>query len=174
VALVDEDLSLVTVKRSRWCEQRETCAASQKHPSFMSAGDFLISKRQIVQGLRHCSPNWMVLWFLTSTPCSTTTGSLICDFALSVQSRYFQRICFHSSIGMHVERYFQDRALAELAVNIPPLPVQRHRPVRDTARREVELIAAQIGRLKQEKAALMADLPTGKRRVRLPAAEGKP
>jgi type I restriction enzyme S subunit len=38
----------------------------------------------------------------------------------------------------------------------------------------MELIAEQIERLKQEKAALMADLLTGKRRVRLPAAESAP
>ena len=55
---------------------------------------------------------------------------------------------------------------------IPPLPdQQRIVEVLDTARREMELIAAQIERLKQEKAALMTDLLTGKRRVRLPAAE---
>ena len=62
-----------------------------------------------------------------------------------------------------------------MAVQHPPLPVQlRIVEVLDTARREVELIAAQIDRLKQEKAALMADLLTGKRRVRLPAAEATP
>ncbi len=56
--------------------------------------------------------------------------------------------------------------------NIPPLPIQlRIVEVLDTARREVELIAAQIEKLKKEKAALMADLLTGKRRVR-PHADG--
>jgi restriction endonuclease S subunit len=51
--------------------------------------------------------------------------------------------------------------------NIPPLPVQqRIVEVLDTERREMDLIAAQIDRLKQEKAALMADLLTGRRRVK--------
>jgi len=36
------------------------------------------------------------------------------------------------------------------------------------------IVAAQIEQLKQEKAALMADLLAGKRRVRLPAAGASP
>ncbi|MBA4286253.1 MAG: hypothetical protein C0434_12050 [Xanthomonadaceae bacterium] len=92
------------------------------------------------------------------------------------ESRYFQQTCFHSSIGVHVEKMiFNTERWLRWPFNIPPLPVQ-HRIVEvlDTARREVDLIAEQISKLKQEKAALMADLLTGKRRVRVPTAEASP
>jgi len=89
------------------------------------------------------------------------------------ESRYFQQTCFHSSIGVHVEKMiFKTDRWLEWPFNIPPLPVQRQIvEVLDTARREMDLISAQIDRLKIEKAALMADLLTGKRRVRLASAE---
>lgn len=52
--------------------------------------------------------------------------------------------------------------------SIPPLPVQfKIVEVLNAARREVALFEAQIEKLKQEKAALMAQPLTGKRRVRL-------
>jgi type I restriction enzyme S subunit len=67
---------------------------------------------------------------------------------------------------------FKTERWLEWPFNIPPLSVQRRIvEVLDTARREMELIGAQIERLNREKAALMADLLTGKRRVRFSATE---
>jgi type I restriction enzyme, S subunit len=89
------------------------------------------------------------------------------------ESRYFQQTCFHSSIGVHVEKMiFKTERWLKWPFNIPPLSMQqRVVQVLEIARREVDLIEAQIHHLKREKAALMADLLSGKRRVHRRAAE---
>ena len=166
---------LVTVKRSRGgVELRETLTGREiKTPTqfYVRTGDFLISKRQIVHGACGIVPAE-----LDGAVVSNEYAVLNSDGQIDLrflrylsESRYFQQTCFHSSIGVHVEKMiFKTERWLKWPFNIPPLPVQlRIVEVLDTARREVELIAAQIERLKQEKAALMADLLTGKRRVRL-------
>jgi type I restriction enzyme S subunit len=174
---------LVTVKRSRGgVELRETLTGREiKTPSqfYVRTGDFLISKRQIVHGACGIVPAE-----LDGAVVSNEYAMLNSDGQIDLrflrylsESRYFQQTCFHSSIGVHVEKMiFKTERWLKWPFNIPPLPVQqRIVEVLDTARREVELIAAQIERLKQEKAALMADLLTGKRRVKLNAeAESTP
>lgn len=170
---------LVTVKRSRGgVELRETLTGREiKTPTqfYVRTGDFLISKRQIVHGACGIVPAE-----LDGAVVSNEYAVLNSDGQIDLrflrylsESRYFQQTCFHSSIGVHVEKMiFKTERWLKWPFNIPPLPVQlRIVEVLDTARREVELIAAQIERLKKEKAALMADLLTGKRRVRVPAAE---
>lgn len=178
----NETYRLVTVKRSRGgVELRETLTGREiKTPTqfHVRTGDFLISKRQIVHGACGIVPAE-----LDGAVVSNEYAVLHSDGQIDLrflrylsESRYFQQTCFHSSIGVHVEKMiFKTERWLKWPFNIPPLPVQlRIVEVLDTARREVELIAAQIERLKQEKAALMADLLTGKRRVRLPAAESTP
>ena len=170
---------LVTVKRSRGgVELRESLTGREiKTPTqfYVRSGDFLISKRQIVHGACGIVPAE-----LDGAVVSNEYAVLNSDGQIDLrflrylsESRYFQQTCFHSSIGVHVEKMiFKTERWLKWPFNIPPLPVQRRIvEVLDTARREVELIAAQIDRLKQEKAALMADLLTGKRRVSLPDAE---
>jgi len=179
----DDEYRLVTVKRSRGgVELRETLTGREiKTPSqfYVRTGDFLISKRQIVHGACGIVPAE-----LDGAVVSNEYAVLNSDGQIDLrflrylsESRYFQQTCFHSSIGVHVEKMiFKTERWLKWPFNIPPLPVQqRIVEVLDTARREVELIAAQIERLKQEKAALMADLLTGKRRVKLNAeAESTP
>ena len=173
---------LVTVRRSRGgVELRETLTGREiKTPTqfYVRTGDFLISKRQIVHGACGIVPA-----SLDGAVVSNEYAVLNSDGQIDLrflrylsESRYFQQTCFHSSIGVHVEKMiFKTERWLKWPFNIPPLPVQlRIVEVLDTARREVELIAAQIGRLKQEKAALMADLLTGKRRVRVPAEGAAP
>lgn len=175
----DQTYRLVTVKRSRGgVELRETLTGREiKTPTqfYVRTGDFLISKRQIVHGACGIVPAE-----LDGAVVSNEYAVLNSDGQIDLrflrylsESRYFQQTCFHSSIGVHVEKMiFKTERWLKWPFNIPPLSVQlRIVEVLDTARREVELIAAQIERFKQEKAALMADLLTGKRRVRLPAAE---
>lgn len=178
----DETYRLVTVKRSRGgVELRETLTGREiKTPTqfYVRTGDFLISKRQVVHGACGIVPAE-----LDGAVVSNEYAVLNSDGQIDLrflrylsESRYFQQTCFHSSIGVHVEKMiFKTERWLKWPFNIPPLSVQlRIVEVLDTARREVEVIAAQIERLKQEKAALMADLLTGKRRVRLPAAETTP
>ena len=173
---------LVTVKRSRGgVELREVLTGREIKTTtqfYVNAGDFLISKRQIVHGACGIVPAELDGAIVSNEyAVLNSDGQIDLRFLRYLsESRYFQQTCFHSSIGVHVEKmiFKTDRWLNWL-FNIPSLPVQlRIVEVLDTARREVELIAAQIEKLKQEKAALMADLLTGKRRVCLPAAETTP
>jgi type I restriction enzyme, S subunit len=178
----DDTYRLVTVRRSRGgVELREILTGREiKTPSqfYVRPGDFLISKRQIVHGACGIVPPE-----LDGAVVSNEYAVLNSDGQIDLrflrylsESRYFQQTCFHSSIGVHVEKMiFKTERWLKWPFNIPPLPVQRRIvEILDTARREVDLIAAQIDRLKQEKSALMADLLTGKRRVRLPGVDGTP
>lgn len=178
----DETYQLVTVKRSRGgVELRQMLLGREiKTPSqfYVRTGDFLISKRQIVHGACGIVPAE-----LDGAVVSNEYAVLNSDGQIDLrflrylsESRYFQQTCFHSSIGVHVEKMiFNTERWLKWPFNVPPLSVQlRIVEVLDTARREVELIAAQIERLKQEKAALMTDLLTGKRRVSPLVAETAP
>ena len=171
----EQTYSLVTVKRSRGgVVLREVLSGREvKTPSqfYVRTGDFLISKRQIVHGACGVVPAG-----LDGAVVSNEYAVLNSDGAIDLrflrylsETRYFQQTCFHSSIGVHVEKMiFKTEHWLKWPFSIPPLPVQRRIiEVLDTARREMALISAQIDRLKQEKAALMAQLLTGKRRVRL-------
>ncbi len=174
-----ESYTLVTVKRSRGgVALREILTSAEiKTPSqfYVRAGDFLISKRQIVHGACGIVPPELDGAVVSNEyTVLNSDGQIDLRFLRYLsESRYFQQTCFHSSIGVHVEKMiFKTERWLKWPFNIPPLPVQQHIvEVLDTARRELDLIAAQIEKLKQEKAALMAELLTGKRRVRLPAAE---
>jgi restriction endonuclease S subunit len=170
----DESYTLVTVKRSRGgvalrevLTGREIKTSTQFH---VRTGDFLISKRQIVHGACGIVPPELDGAIVSNEyAVLNSDGQIDLRFLRYLsESRYFQQTCFHSSIGVHVEKMiFKTERWLRWPFNIPPLPVQqRIVEVLDTARREMDVIAAQVERLKREKAALMADLLTGRRRVR--------
>jgi type I restriction enzyme S subunit len=175
----DDTYRLVTVRRSRGgVELRETLTGREiKTPTqfYVRTGDFLISKRQIVHGACGIVPAALDGAIVSNEyAVLNSDGQIDLRFLRYLsESRYFQQTCFHSSIGVHVEKMiFKTERWLEWPFNIPPLSVQRRIvEVLDTARREMELIGAQIERLNREKAALMADLLTGKRRVRFSATE---
>lgn len=170
-----ETYRLVTVKRSRGgVELRETLTGDEiKTPSqfYVRDGDFLISKRQIVHGACGIVPAELDGAVVSNEyAVLNSDGQIDLKFLRYLsESRYFQQTCFHSSIGVHVEKMiFKTERWLKWPFNIPPLPEQRRIVgILDLARREVELLEQQIQVLRQEKAALMADLLTGKRRVRL-------
>lgn len=175
----NEPYRLVTVKRSRGgVALRETLTGREiKTPTqfFVRTGDFLISKRQIVHGACGIVPAELDGAIVSNEyAVLNSDGQIDLRFLRYLsESRYFQQTCFHSSIGVHVEKMiFKTERWLKWPFNIPPLATQlRIVEVLDTARREVELIATQIEKLQQERTALMAELLTGKRRVRFPAAE---
>lgn len=171
----DDAYTLVTVKRSRGgVQQRAVLRGSEiKTPSQFSvlAGDFLISKRQIVHGACGIVPPALDGALISNEyAVINTDGEIDLDFLRYLsESRYFQQTCFHSSIGVHVEKMiFKTERWLTWPFNIPP-PQQQQRIVEilDAATRELELIDGQLASLKQEKRSLMAQLLTGKRRVRL-------
>lgn len=176
VALVDDETyTLVTVKRSRGgVKQREVLRGVEvKTPSqfYVYADDFLISKRQIVHGACGIVPPE-----LDGAVVSNEYAVIHSDGEIDLrflrylsESRYFQQTCFHSSIGVHVEKMiFKTERWLSWPFNIPSLAQQqRIVEILDSASLEVVSIARQLDALKREKAALMSQLLTGKRRVHL-------
>lgn len=175
----DQTYTLVTVKRSRGGVQlREVLSGMEvKTPSqfYIHADDFLISKRQIVHGACGIVPEELHGAVVSNEyAVLNTDGEIDLRFLRYLsESRYFQQTCFHSSIGVHVEKMiFKTERWLSWPFNIPSLEQQqRVVEILDTASREVASFARQLATLKQEKAALMAQLLTGKRRVRLANAE---
>lgn len=175
VVLVDDQTyTLVTVKRSRsGVQQREVLRGMEvKTPSqfYVHADDFLISKRQIVHGACGIVPEELHGAVVSNEyAVLNSDGEVDLRFLRYLsESRYFQQTCFHSSIGVHVEKMiFKTERWLSWPFNIPSLAQQqRIVEILDTAGREVVSIARQLDALKREKAALMAQLLTGKRRVR--------
>jgi type I restriction enzyme S subunit len=180
VVLVDDHTyTLVTVKRSRGGVQlREVLRGLEvKTPSqfYVHADDFLISKRQIVHGACGIVPQE-----LNGAVVSNEYAVLNSDGEIDLrflrylsESRYFQQTCFHSSIGVHVEKMiFKTERWLSWPFNIPSLTQQqRIVEILDAAGLEVASIARQLDTLKREKSALMAQLLTGKRRVHLTDAK---
>lgn len=174
----EQGYDLVTVKRSRGgvCLRERLRGNAIKTPTQfrVEAGDFLISKRQIVHGACGIVPSE-----LAGTIVSNEYAVLNSDGGIDLhflrylsESIYFQQTCYHSSIGVHVEKMiFKTERWLSFPFNLPPLDRQ-HEIVRelDAASAIVESTAAQIELLRAEKSALMQQLLTGKRRVRLPAA----
>ncbi|WLA09112.1 restriction endonuclease subunit S [Xanthomonas translucens] len=180
VALVnDETYTLVTVKRSRGgVELREVLQGNEvKTPTqfYVHADDFLISKRQIVHGACGIVPPALDGAVVSNEyAVLNTDGEIDLRFLRYLsESRYFQQTCFHSSIGVHVEKMiFKTDHWLNWPFNIPPLAQQEYIVgILDTASREIASISEQLKALKREKSALMAQLLTGKRRVHLPADE---
>lgn len=178
MALVDdESYTLVTVKRSRGgVRQREVLRGAEvKTPSqfFVRAGDFLISKRQIVHGACGIVPPELDGAIVSNEyAVLNSDGEIDLKFLRYLsESRHFQQTCFHSSIGLHVEKMiFKTDRWLKWPFNIPPLAQQKRIvEILDAATTEIDLIAGQLSALNQEKSALMAQLLTGKRRVRLSA-----
>ncbi len=153
----NDGYTLVTVKRSRGgVQKREVRRGSEikTRPQFsVQAGDFLISKRQIVHGACGIVPPELDGALVSNEyAVINSDGEIDLGFLRYLsESRYFQQTCFHSSIGV------QKRLVKIL----------------DAATREVELIEGQLASQKKEKHALMAQLLTGKRRVRLPESASK-
>lgn len=170
------EYELVTVKRSRGgvtsrgrLRGADIKTSSQ---SLVRAGDFLISKRQIVHGACGLVPESLDGAVVSNEYVGfTSDGGLDLKFLCCLsETIYFQQACFHSSIGVHVEKMiFNTERWLKFPINLPPLEEQR-RIVRkvDDASREIALRTAALEKLKLEKAGLMQELLIGKRRLRKP------
>lgn len=171
--------TLVTVRRSRGgvAKRGVSLGSEIKTPTqfYVEAGDFLISKRQIVHGACGIVPAELDGAVVSNEYATFRTDGHIDPRFLRYLSEttYFQQTCFHSSIGVHVEKMlFRLEHWLKWPFNIPPLDEQRKIvDLLDAASEQVTCVAQQLGFLKEEKRALMADLLTGKRRVRVSACE---
>jgi type I restriction enzyme S subunit len=128
----DGEYDLVTVKRSRGgIESRGRFRGkdiSVKSQFALDGGDFLISKRQIVHGACAVVPEEFA-----GSIVSNEYSVLRCKPGLDLgflrylsHSVYFQQTCFHSSIGVHVEKMiFKLEDWLKFRVNVPPLEEQK-------------------------------------------------
>jgi type I restriction enzyme S subunit len=169
----DHQYMLVTVKRSRGgAEERGVMLGRDikvKSQFYVEPNDFLISKRQIVHGACALVPNNLD-GAIVSNEYSVlgTNGKLDLNFLKYLShSIYFQQTCFHSSIGVHVEKMiFKLNRWLKWDFNIPPLPEQKKiARILSTWDKAIETVDKLIENSQQQKKALMQQLLTGKKRL---------
>lgn len=174
----DAEYDLVTVKRSRGgVVRREHLKGrdiSVKSQFLLHEGDFLISKRQIVHGACGLVPAELAGSIVSNEYAILGAKPTIDLNFLNhlAHSAYFQQTCFHSSIGVHVEKmiFKLDRWLA-WDFDLPPLKEQRRiAQILSTWDRTIETVNGLIASAREQKQALMHALLTGK--YRLPGYSG--
>ena len=159
----DEVYDLVTVKRSRGgVVLRERLKGSEiavKTQFRLKAGDFLISKRQIVHGACGIVPPELD-GAIVSNEYSILRARPTLDLNFLnclAHSIYFQQTCFHSSIGVHVEKMiFKLDEWMKWDFDLPPLWEQR-RIVEVLAAwdQAIQAVDALIANAREQKTALM-------------------
>lgn len=169
----DESYDLVTVKRSRGgvvlrerLKGKEIAVKSQFR---LKAGDFLISKRQIVHGACGIVPPELDGAIVSNEyAVLRARASLDLEFLNCLaHSIYFQQTCFHSSIGVHVEKMiFKLEEWLKWDFDLPLAREQRRiAEILATWQRAIETVEALIANARGQKAAMMQALLTGKRRL---------
>jgi len=164
---------LVIVKRSRGGVEERSCLLGReiKTPSqfLVEAGDFLISKRQIVHGACGIVPVYLANSVVSNeyTVIATKGGIDLAFLQYLSESMYFQQTCFHSSIGVHVEKMiFNVKRWLNWHFNIPPLPEQRKivdiLSIWDEA---IKVVSKLITNSKEQKKSLMHVLMSGIQRT---------
>lgn len=128
----DVAYDLVTVKRSRGgVVKRDTKLGrdiSVKTQFRVNAGDFLISKRQIVHGACGIVPPELDGSTVSNEYAVLRShGSIDLEYLKYLaHSVYFQQTCFHSSIGVHIEKMiFKTEKWLSWEFDLPPISEQR-------------------------------------------------
>lgn len=178
---LDDETSyqLITVKRSRggaiergWLKGKEIKVKSQ---GYVRLGDFLISKRQIVHGACALVPQELDGAIVSNEYSILNTNKDLDRSFLNylADTLYFQQTCFHSSIGVHIEKMiFKLDWWYKWKFNIPPVPEQtKIARILSTWDRAIDTTEKLIENSRQQKKALMQQLLTGKKR--LPGFEGE-
>lgn len=168
-----KEYDLLTVKRSRGgVIRREHLLGSQvlvKSQFEVKAHDFVISKRQIVHGACGLVPDYLD-GSIVSNEYSVFNAKPNFDLTylqyLS-ETLYFQQTCFHSSIGVHIEKMiFKLEDWFKWGFNIPPLTEQREIiKILSTWDKAISTTVQLIDNSKQQKKSLMQQLLTGKKRL---------
>ncbi len=169
----DEAYRLVTVKRSRGGvvlrEKLNGRDISVKSQFEIKHGDFLISKRQIVHGACGLVPAALDGSIVSNEYSILRGNDKICLEFLNylANSVYFQQTCFHSSIGVHIEKMiFKLERWLKWDFNIPPLAEQKRiAEILSTWDRAIETTEKLIANSEAQKKALMQQLLTGKKRL---------
>ncbi|MFY8274487.1 restriction endonuclease subunit S [Pseudoalteromonas sp. SSDWG2] len=169
----DTEYDLLTVKRSRGgVVRREHLLGKDikvKSQFEVKAGDFVISKRQIVHGACGLVPPDLD-GSIVSNEYSVFHAKPNFDlefFQYLSETLYFQQTCFHSSIGVHIEKMiFKLEDWYKWNFNIPPLKEQKKiAKILSTWDEVINTTERLIDNSKQQKKALMQQLLTGKKRL---------
>lgn len=172
----DTEYDLVVAKRNRGgIEPRGKLRGKEIRTSTqfkVRAGDFVISRRQIIHGACGIVPKSLD-GAIVSNEYSVFTVSIHLDpnyLRLLSHSLYFQQTCFHSSVGVAVEKMiFKVEKWLKYPFVVPPIEEQRAIvKVIETAEQEIALLRRRVDLLKQQKKGLMQQLLTGKVRVKVP------
>ncbi|AXS48082.1 restriction endonuclease subunit S (plasmid) [Klebsiella pneumoniae] len=169
----NQEYDLVTVKRSRGGvirrEHLKGKDISVKSQFYIKEGDFLISKRQIVHGACGLVPKELSGSIVSNEYCVLTgkSGFYLPYMEFLSESLYFQQTCFHSSIGVHIEKMiFKLDSWFKWPFNIPPLSEQKRivkiLSIWDEA---ISVTEKLLTNSQQQKKALMQQLLTGKKRL---------
>ncbi|WNG32983.1 restriction endonuclease subunit S [Archangium violaceum] len=128
----DREYQLVNAKRSRGgIAPRERLRGRDikvKSQFRIEADDFLISKRQIIHGACGIVPKEFAGAVVSNEYVALRPKpSLDINYLRYLSfTPYFQRTCFHSSVGVDVEKMiFKLEQWLQYSVSIPPLPEQR-------------------------------------------------
>lgn len=169
----DDEYKLVTVKRSRGgVEERSIMRGRDikvKSQFFVKADDFLISRRQIVHGACAIVPQDLHGAIVSNEYAVLGVKK---EFDLEFlkylsNTMYFQQTCFHSSIGVHVEKMiFKLNRWLKWDFNIPPYPEQKKMvQILSAWDKAIETVDKLIENRQKEKKWLMQNLLTGKKRL---------
>jgi len=169
----DTEYRLVTVKRSRGgVVEREILPGRDiavKTQFVLKAGDFLISKRQIVHGACGVVPPDLEGTVVSNEYCVLNSiGTIDLEFLKYLShSTYFQETCFHSSIGMHVEKMiFKLEDWLKWPFDLPSIKEQqRIAKMLFTWDKAIAVQEKLVANAKAHKKAMMQQLLTGKKRL---------
>lgn len=169
----NQEYDLVTVKRSRGGvirrEHLKGKDISVKSQFYIKEGDFLISKRQIVHGACGLVPKELSGSIVSNEYCVLTgkSGFYLPYMEFLSESLYFQQTCFHSSIGVHIEKMiFKLDSWFKWPFNIPPLSEQKRiLKILSTWDEAISVTEKLLTNSQQQKKALMQQLLTGKKRL---------
>ncbi len=169
----NQEYDLVTVKRSRGGvirrEHLKGKDISVKSQFYIKEGDFLISKRQIVHGACGLVPKELSGSIVSNEYCVLTgkSGFYLPYMEFLSESLYFQQTCFHSSIGVHIEKMiFKLDSWFKWPFNIPPLSEQKRIvKILSTWDKAISVTEKLLANSQQQKKALMQQLVTGKKRL---------
>ncbi|MBB2755786.1 UNVERIFIED_ORG: type I restriction enzyme S subunit [Rhizobium aethiopicum] len=175
VFMIDTEVyQLVTAKRARGgIVPREKLSGreiSVKSQFRIEEGDFLISKRQIVHGACGLVPRELDGAIVSNEYGVLRARPSMDSRFLSYLSHsiYFQQTCFHSAIGVHIEKMiFKLDKWLEREFALPPLPEQKKiAEILSTWDKAIETTAKLLANAEAQKRSLMQQLLTGKRRLK--------
>ena len=177
----NDEYSLLSVKRrSEGVVLREKLKGHQiltKKMNYVKSGDFLISKMQVVHGAtglvtsefnnHHISDSYIVLNSRNPSILDIQFFSWICKQKIMYHKAY---LC---SYGVHIEKMtFNLQMYLQEKVCIPKTSEEQQKiaTVLSAADAEISILEKKLACLKDEKKALMQQLLTGKRRVKVDEA----